>query len=80
MNPPKLEDVHLIGFVILYALLLVIPTIGIIGIYKIKTTNGDEKMMFDIVKGLGALALLGVMYAMIMELLIPAIRKLDKKK
>ena len=78
MNPPKLEDINAIGFVILYALLLVIPSFGIYKVVKIKTTNGDEKMMFNVGKGLGVLALIGAMFAIIMELLMPAIRKMNK--
>lgn len=78
MTPPKLEDIHAIGFVILYALLLLVPSFGIYKIVRINVPSGDEGMMFNVGKGLAVLALIGVMYAIIMELLKPAIEKLNK--
>lgn len=80
MNPPKLEDIYAIGFVILYALLLLVPSSGIYKIFRIKIPDGDEGMMFNVGKALAVLALLGVKYAIIMELLKPAIEKMNKDK
>jgi len=79
MNPPKLENIQEIGFVILYILLLLVPSFGIYKVFKLNITNNkDEKMMVNVVKGIGVLGLIGVMYAIIMELLMPAIEKMDK--
>ena len=78
MNPPKLEDVREIGFVILYALLLLVSSFGIYKVFKFKSPYGDEKMLYNFGKAAGILALIVVMYVIVMELLKPAIEKMDK--
>ncbi len=81
MNPPKLDDYgKAIGFVILYALVLLISLVCIYMVAKIKTSDEDVGMLQNIGKGVGVLAIIGGMNGIIFELLIPAIRKMNKNK